>query len=63
MASGSVMAELGRALMPAPPQRPMEYLLLAWRGRQQDALNEVTDFGNRQRNEVPLFFGAVGPDA
>lgn len=41
----------------------MEYLLLAWRGRQQDALNEVTDFGNRQRNEVPLFFGAVGPDA
>jgi hypothetical protein len=54
------MAELGRALMLAAPVRPMENFLFPRCGRQQHALNQVTDFRNRQWNELQIFFGAVG---
>ena len=60
MSSCAIVAELGHVLMPATPERPIENFLLTRHGCQQQALNQMTDFRNRQRNEVPIFFGVVG---
>src|SRR3712207_3665157 len=56
----SIVAELGSALMPAAPEGPTENILFTRHARQQQTLNQVTDFRNRQWNELPIFFGAVG---
>jgi hypothetical protein len=57
------VAELGCALMSAPPERPMEDSLLTRRSRQQDTFDEMSDLGNRQGNQLRLFLGALGWDA
>lgn len=60
MSSRPIVAELRYVLMPAAPEGPSENILLARCRRQQDAFDEVTDLGNRQRNEVARFLGVRG---